>query len=48
MRSHEVDNGWGNRFRGANKIPLVFAIFIVHNNNHFAILDVFKGFIDGV
>ena len=36
MGCHEVDRLRGNLFRGHAKVTLVFAVFVIHKDNHTA------------
>jgi hypothetical protein len=48
MRSHKINNFRRYEFRGANKIPFVFAILVVHHDHYFSLPDIFNCFRDGV
>src|SRR5690606_27813138 len=41
MSRHEIDDLGCNAFCGANKIALVFTIFIIHHNDDLTVLDLF-------
>src|ERR1700752_3202946 len=46
MPGHEVDYLRGDLLGGADPIALIFAIFVVHDDDHLAIADVGNGFVD--
>src|SRR5688572_23561709 len=48
MSRHEVDDLRRNRLRSADKIPLVFTILVVNDNDHFAIADFLNSLFNGV
>src|SRR5678810_290208 len=47
MTRHEVDNLRRNLFRRTDQIALIFAIFVVDNDDHFAVAYVVDGFLYG-
>jgi hypothetical protein len=46
VHSHEVDHLWRDHFRGADQVTLVFTIFIVNDDYHFAVSNIFDGVVD--
>jgi hypothetical protein len=44
---HEVDGFGGHLFRRHGQVPFVFPVFIVDEDDHFAIADIFDGLVDG-
>src|ERR1700752_4661778 len=46
MPGHEVDYLRGDHLGGADQIALIFAIFVVHDDDHLAIADVGNGFVN--
>ena len=47
MTRHEVDHLRRNLFRRTDQIALIFAIFVVNNDDHATVADVGDGLFDG-
>ena len=45
---HEIDGFGRHRFGGADEIPFVFAVFVIHDNNDFTGAKIGEGFFNGV
>lgn len=45
---HEVDHFWRGEPRCSHEIAFVFPVFIVHDDDHLSLSDVFDGILDGV
>ena len=42
VRGHEIDRIGRDFFSGHAKIALVFPVFVIHEDNHFPIADIFN------
>jgi hypothetical protein len=47
MRSHEIDGFRGYEISGQHEIALIFAVFLIHKDNHFARPDFGNYFLNG-
>ena len=48
MRSHKVDDLWGDFFSSTNKIAFIFSILIIDYNDYLSVFDRLNGIFNGV